>query len=166
MQSTFNVYDIRNVMYKGDGLVGMEWYSQPGFELTPEEEQILKYLISRMNVNNPRFMPEIVSLKGICDLFEVNTDKDSDKEKLRQILVSFGSKSFVVPITTERDIFCHWVEIVKIDYGFGLLEIKLSDTLRPYYLYMKDQLFHVPGNFNEKKQGTEKRKSGIICSES
>lgn len=136
----FEPYSLTKTIAMKNDMLCSQYYTQPELELTLNQKRLLMLLVSRINKDDQSFRYEEVSLRDYCDLFGIVYDGGSNKKEIRKSLLDIAKKVFILPLDEKgrREQLFRWVDDMKIDYTKGVISIKLSECLRPYYIELKN----------------------------
>ena len=100
--------------------------------LTVTEQKVALYLISLINPDDKDFDTVFVSISALCELFGLEKEKGNYKN-LKKAIKALSDKSSWL----NGELF-RWVDTAKVIPNSGIVRVKLSDSLKPYLLQLKE----------------------------
>ena len=125
--TTLNSVHIANV-------ISEKMRTEQNMSLTLTQKKLIFYLISQIQETDIDLKRTSISFSDFFRLTE--TDYSGGyKERLEKQLINFCSKCFWLPHPIKNmKIVCRWLDECVIDYDNGIIHLKLSETLKPYFL--------------------------------
>lgn len=100
--------------------------------LTVNEQKVALYLISLINPDDKDFDAVLVSISALCELFGLEKVK-GNYERLKKAIKALSDKSHWL----NGELF-RWVDTAKVIPNSGMVRVKLSESLKPYLLQLKE----------------------------
>lgn len=102
--------------------------------LTLTQKKLIFYLISLIQETDTDLNRTCISFSDFFKLTGVEYS-GGYKERLEKQLINFCSKCFWLPVPNKNmKTVCRWLDECVIDYDNGMIYLKLSETLKPYFL--------------------------------
>lgn len=101
-------------------------------KLTVTEQKIAAYLTSLVNPDDKDFDAVLVSISALCEIFGLEKEKGNYKNLKKAIKVLSDKSSWL-----NGELF-RWVDTAKVIPNSGIVRVKLSDSLKPYLLELKE----------------------------
>lgn len=131
-------YELTKTVVVGNDMLQSEYYTQSELELTVNQKRLLLYLISKINSDDTELRTEEISIADYCELFGISWSGGENRKHFRQSILALARKCFLLPIAPGQEQLFRWVGPVKIDYNIGKLYIRLDDSLKDYYIGLKN----------------------------
>ncbi len=111
------------------------------YNLSVMEQKIVIYLISKIVAEDTDFKKVELSVKDYCDLCGI--DKGGRGYQLvKDSIKSLRDKSWWIQTEDNTEVLFSWIDTARVQKNNGTVEVKLSESLRPYLLQLK-------GNFTK-----------------
>lgn len=115
-------------------IVSEKMRTDQNMSLTLTQKKLIFYLISLIQETDTDLKRTSISFSDFFKLTGVEYS-GGYKERLEKQLINFCSKCFWLPHPTKNmKIVCRWLDQCVIDYDNGMIHLKLSETLKPYFL--------------------------------
>ena len=106
------------------------------YNLTPQEQKIILYVIHKIKPDDTDFEAYEFSLKDLCRVCGI-TQSGQNYRNFKKSIEGLGKK--VLWVETEKtETMCHWVNEVEIDKDGLTVRITLSKALKPYLLKLRE----------------------------
>lgn len=109
------------------------------FDLTLNQQKIILYLISQISPYDKDFQTYQFSIPEFCRVCGIEMSGNNYNE-LKKHLKAVADKSAWIysPTNPEKEILFRWISTANIVKGSGILEIRLSEELKPYLLQLRE----------------------------
>lgn len=107
--------------------------------LTLTQKKLIFYLISLIQETDTDLNRTCISFSDFFKLTGVEYS-GGYKERLEKQLINFCSKCFWLPVPNKNiKTVCRWLDEATIDYDNGMIYLKLSETIKPYFLDLAEK---------------------------
>ena len=131
-KSALNSVHIANV-------VAEKMRTKPTTSLTLTQKKLIFYLISLIQEDDRELKRAEISFADFFKLMEMDYS-GKNKIELKKSLEKIDTKRFWISDQTGRyEILCKWLDEVIIDNKKGCIYLKLSETLKPYFLELANK---------------------------
>lgn len=111
------------------------------YNMSALEQKIVIYLISKICAEDKDLKTVELSVKEYCDLTGIKKGGTGYK-LVKDSIKSLRNKSWWIPLSENKETLFSWIDTAIIEKQNGIIEITLSDSLKPYLLELK-------GNFTK-----------------
>lgn len=111
------------------------------YNLSVVEQKIVIYLISKIIAEDKDLKTVDFSVSEYCDLTGIRKG-GRGYQLVKDSIRSLRNKSYWIPTDEETEILFSWIDTAEIKKKSGIIEIKLSESLKPFLLQLK-------GNFTK-----------------
>ena len=108
------------------------------YNLTLQEQKIIVYLISKIQMNDTNLDLCELQIKEFCEICGIDETSGKNYAALKQAVMALRNKGFWVNINGEY-ISMSWIEKARISPKSGTIKIKLDDDMKPYLLELKER---------------------------
>ena len=134
-------YDLTKVVSAKNDILATQYYTEPNMELTAKQKQLILFLVSRIEKGDTDLKTETITISDYCEFFNINYNGGTNRKTLRKSIGELYKKFFFLETAPNIETACRWLDSVVIDHGKGIMHIKLSDCLKPYYLNLQERFF-------------------------
>lgn len=107
--------------------------------LTSQEKIIVFFLASCIDPSDQSFQEIRLSIRDFCTLLQINLGGGKQRRLLEDALYRLCTKGFwIVSKGGKRKEFGRWLSKGVIDYDLNEITLKLDDSLRPFFLGLRD----------------------------
>lgn len=109
------------------------------YSLTTTEQKTLIYLISKVKADDKDFEEVEISIHDLCNLMGLEVC-GAEYNLLKSSLKSLRAKSWWIDLGDDKgtEILFSWIDTVELIRGEGIARIRLSNSLKPYLLELKE----------------------------
>ena len=127
-------YHLTKIVSMDNDLLKSYFATQPELDLKKCQKLFLSLVVSKIDKDDTNFYDEEISVNEFCDLFDINRNGGTNKKAIYNSLLDIKNKSFIPPDATSPKDTLRWVEDIQIDEKNGTVKVKLSESLKHYYL--------------------------------
>ena len=109
------------------------------FNLSLQEQKVILYLISQIEYADTDFKLYDFSIVDFCRVCGIETDNGKNYINLKNTLKEIADKSVWIKLDDKRETIVRWIEKPYIDYGSGIVQIKLDKDMKPFLLQLKEK---------------------------
>lgn len=108
------------------------------FNLSLQQQKIILYLISKIDINDEEFKLYQFSIQEFCKTCEIDYKNGANYIYLKKTIQDICDKSIWVKQANGKETLLRWIERPFIDENNGTIEIKLDELMKPYLLQLKE----------------------------
>lgn len=105
------------------------------YQLTEQEQKIIIYLISQIDINDKETKTITMTTKKYIDLLGINSS-GINYERIKDSIKNLSNKSWWIPIEEHKELLFRWVDTAIMEKGN--ITIRLSSSLEPYIIGLKE----------------------------
>ncbi len=120
-----------NLVVKSNDLIRKSRHS-----LTVVEQKIVLYLISRIKPDDTDLLDYDFVIKDFCEICGI--EYDYNFTQLKEIILAIRNKGFWIWKDEKTRTTSSWIEKATVNYGTGIITVRLDRDLMPYLLQLKD----------------------------
>ena len=111
------------------------------YSLSEMQQKIVIYLISKICAQDTYIKHVKFSLAEYCDLIGIRRNNNREYKYIQKSIQDLRNKSWWFELS-DKSVLFSWVDYAEIDKNTGIIDIALSDSLKPFLLDIK-------GNFTK-----------------
>ena len=125
------IQDRNNLVVKSNELIRNTRYS-----LTEKEQKIVIYLMSLIARDDDSLNEIKLSISEFCHIVGIN-NSGNNYIKVKNAIQGIADKSWWIN-TDKKDILFRWIDTAIIEKNSGIITVKLSQSLKPYLIQLKE----------------------------
>ena len=134
-----NNVSLTNTVNQSNALSQKLQYHDKLSVLTAQEKLIIFFLASYIDPQDNSFRDVCLPMKQFCDILDINLCGGKQRKLLEDSLYRLSHKGFwVVSNGGKRKEIGRWISKGVIDYEKGEIILRLDDSLRPFFLNLRD----------------------------
>jgi len=103
-----------------------------------QEQKIVLYLVSKIMPGDEDFKYYEMSVRDFCKVCELDSENGGNYKHIKQTLKNLRDKSVWVKDDSGKERLYAWIDTVTMDENDGKVLIRLSHTMKPYLLQLKE----------------------------
>jgi plasmid replication initiation protein len=108
------------------------------FQLTPQEQKIVLYLISKIKPNDVTLKEYAFGVGEFCKVCGLNTS-GANYKYIKHTIKELSDKSIWIKLENGTETLMRWINKAWINQKSGMIRLRLDDDMKPYLLQLKDR---------------------------
>jgi plasmid replication initiation protein len=109
------------------------------FTLKVQEQKIILFLISKIKPEDMELKEHIFKIQDFCTVCGLDAYSGANYTNIKQTLKHLRDKSIWITLADGYEITLSWFDYIKIKKDSGTIIIKISDSMKPYLIQLKNQ---------------------------
>jgi len=114
-----------------------ELIQQSRFNLQAQEQKIILYLISKIKSEDIELKEHTFEIKDFCKVCGLDDDNGKNYKNIKDALKGINDKSIWISLENGKEAILQWFDYVIMDPRGGVVNIKISDRMKPYLLQLE-----------------------------